>query len=109
MHRAALRILGLSVCAAALAGCSMLGGSSAPAASSGPAANQAAAADTSPMAPDVDTSLRQAHLMRFSGGLRGATRIMSQLMLVYPDDPRIVSEYGKLLIQKGATADAVEF
>ncbi len=61
------------------------------------------------MAPDLDVSVRQAQTLRLSGDVAGATRIMSQLMLVYPDDARVVGEYGKLLVQEKASADAVAF
>ena len=35
--------------------------------------------------------------------------ILSQLMLVASDDPRVVSEYGKTLAQKGRAQEAVQF
>ncbi len=78
---------------------------------SGADANAAAPrpTDASPMAPDLDGSLRQAQAMRLGGDVAGATRIMSQLMLVYPDDARVVGEYGKLLVQEKASNDAVAF
>ncbi len=61
------------------------------------------------MAADIDGGVRQAQLLRTSGDLDGATRILSQLMLAAPDDPRVVGEYGKLLVQEKASADAVQF
>ncbi len=103
MHRLAVRIATLALCASALGGCSAFG------LSSDAGGTPPRGADNSPMAPDVETSVRQAQTMRLAGDVAGATRIMSQLMLVYPDDPRVVGEYGKLLVQEKASADAVAF
>ena len=107
MPRPSVRFLAAALCTVALGGCGMLGdvaSTGAPAASAG-----ADAAGPSPMAPDVDASLRQMQLMRAGNDMVGATRIISQLMLVYPDDPRVVGEYGKLLVQQNRSADAVQF
>ncbi len=49
------------------------------------------------------------HDLRLAGNYDDATRILSQLMLVAADDPRVVSEYGKTLLQRGRTQDAVQF
>jgi Flp pilus assembly protein TadD len=96
--------MGAALCATALAGCSALD----------PDKDRTnltvdRADTTSPSALDVATSVKQAQDLRTSGDLDGATRILSQLMLVMPDDPRVVGEYGKLLVQQGRTADAVQF
>lgn len=58
---------------------------------------------------NLDNDIRQAQLMRASGDFDGATKSLAQMMLVYPDDPRIVGEYGKLLAQEGHSKDAVDF
>jgi Flp pilus assembly protein TadD len=105
MYRLAVQIAALALGASALGGCSMFGDDSA----SADGAKPVPVADTSPMAPDIDSNVHQAQLLRGSGDVMGATRIMSQLMLVYPDDPRVVGEYGKLLVQEKASADAVQF
>ncbi|MEI9885283.1 MAG: tetratricopeptide repeat protein [Rhizomicrobium sp.] len=97
-----VRIAGLALCTSALAGCSAFGGDTAP-----PAA--ASAADPTPMAADLTAAVLQAQALRASGDLEGATRILGQLMLAAPDDSRVVGEYGKLLVQKGSMADAVQF
>ena len=99
-----VRIAGLALCASALTGCGMMGGNGDP--SMTPAER---ATDNAPPAADLAAAVRQAQLMRTSGDLDGATRILSQLMLGAPDDPRVVGEYGKLLVQQGRTADAVQF
>jgi Flp pilus assembly protein TadD len=106
MHRLAARILGLALCTTALCGCSMLGGDDSISPSRARATD---AADSSPMAPDIDTNIRQVQSLRAKGDVSGATRIMSQLMLVYPDDARVVGEYGKLLVQMNQPSDAIQF
>ncbi len=58
---------------------------------------------------DLDGAIAQAQAQRKSGDYNGATRTLSQLMLVAPDDPRVLGEYGKTLLAKGATADALLF
>ena len=105
MHRLAVGIATIALCASALSGCGAFGGSDA---DSGGTPSRGAA-DNSPMAPDVEVSVRQAQTMRLAGDVAGATRIMSQLMLVNPDDARVVGEYGKLLVQERASSDAVAF
>jgi len=108
MHRLALRISGLALTAAMLGGCSMMGGDQAPA-SSTPSAPASSADASMPTGTDIGMAVRQAQLMRVGGDLDGATKILSQLMLVQPDDPRVVGEYGKLLVQRNQPGEAVAF
>jgi Flp pilus assembly protein TadD len=70
-----------------------------------------AAADAQKGMPQVslDNDIRQAQLQRAAGDLDGATRSLAQMMMVYPDDPRVVGEYGKVLTQQGRSRDAVNF
>src|ERR1700735_1681701 len=58
---------------------------------------------------DLEGGIRQAQLMRYAGKYDDAIHTLSQLMLVASDDPRVVSEYGKTLAEKGRAQDAVEF
>ena len=58
---------------------------------------------------DMDGQIRSAQLMRAQGDYQGAARSLSQLMLTAPDDPRIVGEYGKVLVQEGRSQDALAF
>ncbi|MEE8531787.1 MAG: tetratricopeptide repeat protein, partial [Hyphomicrobium sp.] len=51
----------------------------------------------------------QAQTFRRAGDFDGATRTLSQLVLVAPDDPRVLGEYGKTLVAKGQTEDAIAF
>jgi Flp pilus assembly protein TadD len=58
---------------------------------------------------DLDGAVRQAQLQRLAGDFDGAARTLSQLMIVAPDDPRVVGEYGKTLVGRGRTDDALAF
>ncbi|GAA0550042.1 hypothetical protein GCM10008941_32500 [Rhizomicrobium palustre] len=57
----------------------------------------------------VEGGLRQAQAARARGDLSEAVKVLSQLMLVNPDDGRIISEYGKVLVQQGRTSEALDF
>ena len=48
---------------------------------------------------NLDTGFQQAQALRAQGKLADATRVLAQLVLVAPDDARIVGEYGKVLVQ----------
>lgn len=71
----------------------------------------AAKATTSPksMAADLDVQVANAQTLREQGDYQGATKILSQLMLVAPDNPRVVGEYGKNLVQQGRSKEALDF
>jgi len=58
---------------------------------------------------DLESAIVQAQMFRRAGDLEGATRTLSQLVLVAPDDPRILGEYGKTLVAKDQTEDAIAF
>jgi Flp pilus assembly protein TadD len=104
MQRSLVRIAALALVASALSACSLFGGGSDTDALSGPASH-----DSASVTADVNLSVHQAQLLRNSGDVQGATRILSQLMLTTPDDPGVVGEYGKLLVQEGRANDAVQF
>jgi Flp pilus assembly protein TadD len=61
------------------------------------------------MAADMNTQIHEAQNLRVTGDYQGATRILGQLMLVTPDDPRIVGEYGKTLVQAGRAKEGLDF
>ncbi len=114
MLRFTPRMMAVFLCAAALAGCasampdiaSLTGHDSA----SAQAKKITAAAKVDKATPtDLDGGVRQAQLMRGAGQYDDAIRVLSQMMLVASDDPRVVSEYGKTLAEKGRAQDAVEF
>ena len=74
-----------------------------------------AADNAQAQAPDSKTSVdlagqvRQAQLLRSQGQYDQAVKILSQLMLIATDDPRVVGEYGKTLTEAGRAAEAVQF
>ena len=96
--------------ATALAGCastsiaSLTGGKTA-----AEAQKQAAATPDKSTPTDLEGGIRQAQLLRQAGHYDDAIKILSQLMLVASDDPRVVAEYGKSLAQQGRAQEAVEF
>jgi Flp pilus assembly protein TadD len=58
---------------------------------------------------NLDDAIHDAQIERTTGKLDDATKSLSQLMLVAPDDPRVVGEYGKLLVEEGQGGDGVQF
>jgi Flp pilus assembly protein TadD len=80
------------------------------------AGKNAAPKDKAPAAPgaipvptDLDGAVRQAEEQRKAGDLTGAARTLSQLVLVAPDNPRVLGEYGKTLLAQGRSDDALAF
>ena len=72
----------------------------------------AAATPAAPvLSPDADVSmyLSQAQQARKTGDMNQAIKILSQLVLVAPDNPQVVGEYGKTLASYGRSDDAVAF
>jgi Flp pilus assembly protein TadD len=61
------------------------------------------------MAASLDVQIQNAQALRGKGDYAGATQILSQLMLVSPDNPGIVAEYGKNLVQQGRSKEALDF
>lgn len=53
--------------------------------------------------------MKQALAQRKSGDLSAAAHTLSQLVLLAPDDARVLGEYGKTLIAMGRTDDALAF
>ena len=113
MLRIAPRMIFVLLCGTVLAGCAttahpdvakLTGGDTA----AGHAKKEVSAIDkTAPT--DLEGGVRQAQLMRLAGHYDDAIHTLSQLMLVASDDPRVVSEYGKTLAEKGRAQDAVAF
>jgi Flp pilus assembly protein TadD len=67
------------------------------------------AASVKSMAADLDGQITAAQQLRGQGDYQGATKILSQLMLVAPDNARVVGEYGKTLVQQGRAKEALDF
>src|SRR6516165_1630039 len=70
---------------------------------------QSTDATTPGLPTDLDGEIRRAQDLRAQGDLDNAVRALGQLMLVAPDDPRVVAEYGKALTQEDRPKDAVDF
>jgi Flp pilus assembly protein TadD len=68
-------------------------------------------AANSPFSPSADVSvfLAQAQQARKSGDLAKAIKVLSQLVLVAPDNPQVLGEYGKTLAAYGRSDDAIAF
>src|SRR3954471_7785792 len=47
---------------------------------------------------DVDGTLHQAQDLRKAGEFQGAAKLLSQLVLVSPEDTRVLGEYSKTLV-----------
>lgn len=58
---------------------------------------------------DLDSALLKAQLSRRLGDFAEATKILSQLVLFAPDDPRVMGEYGKTMAAQGKSDDAIAF
>jgi len=58
---------------------------------------------------NLEDQIRAAQTLRAKGDIAGAVRAFAQLVLIAPDDARVVGEYGKSLVQQGRPADAVAF
>ena len=61
------------------------------------------------MPTDLTGEIRRAQELRSQGHFKEAASALSQLMLVAPDDARVVGEYGKVLAQEGRAQDALAF
>jgi Flp pilus assembly protein TadD len=104
MHRLLARLGALALSSAALTACA-----SDPVKSSTAQAPSNDGATASTIQGSLEDDIRGAQLLRVKGDYTGAVRALSQLMLVAPDDPRIVGEYGKVLIQQGRAPEALNF
>ena len=58
---------------------------------------------------NLDGEIRRAQVLRSKGDYKDAARSLSQLMIVAPDDPRIVGEFGKVMVQEGRCQDGLAF
>jgi Flp pilus assembly protein TadD len=105
MMRFAPSLASLLLCGSALAGCA--GDDSGVMGSIGQHKNVSASAGALPT--DVDSGVRQAQQARLDGRYDDAIHTLSQLMLLASDDPRVVGEYGKALVEKGRAREAVQF
>jgi Flp pilus assembly protein TadD len=64
---------------------------------------------TFPLPTGIDSAVRQAQALRRNGDFQAAAKTLSQLVLIAPDDSRVLSEYAKTLIAEGRSDDALAF
>jgi Flp pilus assembly protein TadD len=77
---------------------------------SAPAADkQTSAIDLKTLPANLDDAIRHAQDLRAQGKLAEATQSLAQLMLIAPDDARVVGEYGKALVEQGNGEDGAAF
>jgi len=112
MDRLLVSAAAAAICVLSVAGCESMDLTSADALTSPAAVANAdpqlgALAKTLPA--NLDGEIRRAQLLRSQGDFAAAIQSLSQLMLVAPDDARVVGEYGKVLAQQGRTQDALAF
>jgi len=75
------------------------------------AAAAPAAGSDEPAKPttDITTEVAHAHALRQAGQLPEAASALAQIMLMAPDDARVIGEYGKVMAQENRGQDAVAF
>ena len=106
-------LLGMLALALPTAGCATFSHLVNPAAETAPA-KQAAATPLPTKFPqgteaEVGVFLAQAQNARATGDTQTASNILSQLVLLAPDNPRVLGEYGKALAAQGRSDDALAF
>lgn len=124
MRRQLLATAAVSILAAWCAGCAGLSGAASEGAATNGAQSKTAAASgaakpadsataqktgAAPSATNLEDQIRRAQALRAQGDIAGAVRAFAQLVLIAPDDARVVGEYGKSLVQQGRPGDAVAF
>ncbi len=57
----------------------------------------------------IREQVRAAQIERLAGRNDAAIQILSQVVLIAPDDPTVLAEYGKALVAKGQPKDALAF
>lgn len=105
MNSSLVKLAATLLLSTALASCSTFDGSQTAGSDTTPRPNTSAKS----MAASMDIQIRDAVALRGKGDYAGATKILSQLMLVAPDNPRIVGEYGKNLVQQGRSKESLDF
>jgi Flp pilus assembly protein TadD len=61
------------------------------------------------IAANLDTEIAKAKAQRQAGAYHQAAHAFAQMVLVAPDDARVVGEYGKTLVLMGRSDDAIAF
>lgn len=78
-------------------------------ASPAPGANADVATIAKNLPGTLEGEIRRAQLLRSKGDFDDASHALAQLMLVAPDDARVIGEYGKVLAQQGHSQTALPF
>lgn len=112
MRRSSLRFAAVGILSVTLAACSSLGLGGEDRKASDAKAAPDSATDISAL-KDHPANLRdeihRAQTLRAQGDYADAIHVLSQLMLIAPDDPGVVAEYGKVLVQQNRPDEAVDF
>ena len=74
-----------------------------------PSAHEDVATLTKNLPGTLDGEIRRAQLLRTKGDYDEAARSLAQLLLIEPDDARVVGEYGKVLEQQGHSREALPY
>jgi Flp pilus assembly protein TadD len=118
MRRQSARVAAISSLATLLLGCASTAGPAPKVSANTPAPVAAKAtgqAGTTPNAAlpvsstNLEDQIQAAVDLRIHGDTAKATHALAQLVLVAPDDPRVLGEYGKALVQQGRSDDAAAF
>lgn len=122
MNRLLAGISTVALCAFWASGCASMEVGDATPAAKPVATADAAATNDRPVSADEDTAtiekslptdlpgeIERAHLLRERGAYDEAAKALSQIMLIAPDNPQVVGEYGKTLLQEGRAREAVNF
>ncbi len=103
MDRLFLRTAAVVFCATWIVGCGSDKAKNSPL-EAAPSADESGPAPTT-----LSGAIAAAHAQRIKGEYDAAAKALGQIMLVAPDDPRVVSEYGKALLQQGHADESVPF
>lgn len=106
MNRYFVRTAAAVFCAAWAAGCGSTE-TDKPGAPTTASAAPRTSSDTLPTT--MDGEIKRAHELRVAGSYDQAAKALGQLMLMAPDDARVVGEYGKVLTQLGRPGEALPF
>ncbi|HEY6579361.1 MAG TPA: tetratricopeptide repeat protein [Rhizomicrobium sp.] len=118
MVRAVARSAASALCLIWAAGCASTNEPAPKTAAAPPVAKAAdvepdASSDIATLTKNLPTTLegeiRRAELLRSKGDYDEAARSLAQILLIAPDDARVVGAYGKVLEQQGRSQDALAF
>jgi Flp pilus assembly protein TadD len=114
MNHVTVRLGALAALSAMLLGCAsapLLNGDATVFSDTRPKGKNDASATSRPVAAptNIDEAVKQAQAQRRSGDFSAAAHTLSQLVLLAPDDARVLGEYGKTLIAMGRNDDALAF